>query len=451
MTELRPASLPPLPTLSLCMIVKNEAENLARCLASVQGVADELIVVDTGSTDQTVEIAESFGAKVFHEAWQNDFSRARNAALAQATSQWILHLDADEALVPETGARVKPLLAVTPADGLKVCVRNFCAERGLLAYFDSMQERLFRNRPDYRYEQPVHELIVNAIVRTGGTVADSDLMIWHYGYQQKAVQGDESRLQRNLQLLEQAVAASPQDPGQCARLGFSYYELGNYPLAYQYLRRALVDLDASHFTTEFMETVLSALWEVTGAMGDSALGAYCVKAMLALSEDRQPSPRVLYTAARSASAEGNRCLQATLAESSVLPEGEAKLLEAKRQFEQASDYYQQLSGCAQVRAEALEKIKADWRACQQQLARIADLLAVIQRQQKAVETLDELLEAADIVEAAASLGSKLTPDLLALVRLKAKAAEAASSPELAEGFAALADIIEPQLHRLAGR
>ncbi len=84
--------------LSLCMIVKDEAEMLPECLASVQGVVDEIVIVDTGSTDDTVAIAHAAGAKVVHEPWQNDFARARNAALAHATGDYVLQLDADERL-----------------------------------------------------------------------------------------------------------------------------------------------------------------------------------------------------------------------------------------------------------------------------------------------------------------------------------------------------------------
>ncbi len=89
-----------MPTLSLCMIVKNEEKHLARCLSSVKDVADEIVIVDTGSTDKTIEIAESFSAKIFHFDWVNDFSAARNFALSKCTGDWILYLDADEELNP---------------------------------------------------------------------------------------------------------------------------------------------------------------------------------------------------------------------------------------------------------------------------------------------------------------------------------------------------------------
>ncbi len=91
--------------LSVCLITKNEEANLARCLESLRGLWDELIVVDTGSTDRTVEIAHSFGARLFHFTWQDDFSLARNFCISQATGDWILSIDADESIA---GARSCP-------------------------------------------------------------------------------------------------------------------------------------------------------------------------------------------------------------------------------------------------------------------------------------------------------------------------------------------------------
>lgn len=91
------------------MIVKNEERLLSRCLASVRALVDEIVVVDTGSSDRTVEIAESFGAQVYHTAWENDFSKARNLSLKHATKDWILVLDADEELRPDDHALVKAL------------------------------------------------------------------------------------------------------------------------------------------------------------------------------------------------------------------------------------------------------------------------------------------------------------------------------------------------------
>ena len=88
-------------SVSLCMIVKNEADCLSRCLESMKGLVDEIIIVDTGSTDNTVEIAKQYGAVIKTYQWNNDFSQARNYSLSLATKEWILVLDADEYLRPE--------------------------------------------------------------------------------------------------------------------------------------------------------------------------------------------------------------------------------------------------------------------------------------------------------------------------------------------------------------
>ncbi|MFN3533586.1 MAG: glycosyltransferase family 2 protein, partial [Candidatus Brocadia sp.] len=104
------------PTLSACMIVKNEEKFLPQCLQSIKDAVDEVIIVDTGSTDKTVEIAKSFGARVYHHPWKNSFSEARNHSLSYATGDWILQIDADEAL-EQTDI---PLLhKLIPADSYK--------------------------------------------------------------------------------------------------------------------------------------------------------------------------------------------------------------------------------------------------------------------------------------------------------------------------------------------
>ncbi|MHB8146865.1 MAG: glycosyltransferase family 2 protein, partial [Vulcanimicrobiaceae bacterium] len=110
--------------ISLCMIVKNEERFLAQCLRSVADAVDEIIVVDTGSTDGTIEIAKSFGATVIERDWRNDFSWARNESIKPATRRWILFLDADEELVPASKIELARLRTV-PAYRKAVWVRCF--------------------------------------------------------------------------------------------------------------------------------------------------------------------------------------------------------------------------------------------------------------------------------------------------------------------------------------
>ena len=227
------------PIVSLCMIAKNESHVLARCLESVHGVVDEIIVVDTGSTDATPQVAAAYGAQVIHEVWRNDFAQARNRSLERARGDWILVLDADEELAPESRPLLKPRLAATAAEGLQVCVRSFLPAGDLLSYDDLYLTRLFRNRPAYRYEQPIHEQIRPAIERAGGIVAVSDLLILHYGYAQQTAQGQDRRALRNLAILERALEASPNDPYLYYQLGVTYQALGQSQRAAEALHKAL--------------------------------------------------------------------------------------------------------------------------------------------------------------------------------------------------------------------
>ncbi|MEW5768502.1 MAG: glycosyltransferase family 2 protein [bacterium] len=110
------------PTISLCMIVRDEEEQLPRCLESVKGLVDEIIVVDTGSKDKTMEIAHSFDARVYKHPWENDFSAARNISLSYAKSDWILILDADEELEREDIPKIWQLLRSEECEGLTFAV-----------------------------------------------------------------------------------------------------------------------------------------------------------------------------------------------------------------------------------------------------------------------------------------------------------------------------------------
>jgi glycosyltransferase involved in cell wall biosynthesis len=111
-------------TLSLCMIVKNEEDNLERCLESVREVVDEMVIVDTGSTDGTVAVAEKFGARVFHHPWQGSFSEARNHALGFAVGDWILQMDGDEELEREDIPILKKVVQSNLYNAINVALLN---------------------------------------------------------------------------------------------------------------------------------------------------------------------------------------------------------------------------------------------------------------------------------------------------------------------------------------
>jgi tetratricopeptide (TPR) repeat protein len=268
-------------SLSLCMIVRNEEHNLERCLRSVQGVVDEIIIVDTGSTDRTPEIAARYGAKVFHHVWQDDFALARNASLKQAAGDWILALDADEELAPDTQARLRSVLSATTADGLLVCQRNFFSAKALASYGDVNYVRLFRNRPGVGYELALHEQITPSILRQNGRLETSDLVIWHYGYTQPVVQGQEGRFQRNIRVLEQELARSPQSAFLCASLGLVYHQVKQAALAEAYLRRAL-ELGAEALPAEMLAEILFTRAQIGRQNGQLPLAIQCAQASVDL-------------------------------------------------------------------------------------------------------------------------------------------------------------------------
>ncbi len=230
------------PRLSLCMIVKNEAKHLPRCLASVRGVVDEMVVVDTGSTDDTAAVAERLGARVYHYAWCDDFAAARNVAVSHARGEWILMLDADEALAGEARRRLRGLLTDDRFAAYLVNIRSPLKDaRGQAAVINAWP-RLFRNRPDIRYEGRVHEQISPSIARMGGMVARTDLVIDHLGYHQDFTD-QQAKQARNLALLEKQRAEHPDDPMVLFHLGEALGIGGRIEEAAEAYRRAVTRPD----------------------------------------------------------------------------------------------------------------------------------------------------------------------------------------------------------------
>ncbi|TAF02174.1 MAG: glycosyltransferase [Nostocales cyanobacterium] len=213
--------------LSLCMIVKNEEAALPRCLGSVQNVVDEIVVLDTGSTDKTPDIAQQFGAKVHYFQWCNDFSVARNEALKYVTGDWVLVLDADEIITPEIAPQLRE--AINIDDYLLInLVRQ---EVGATQSPYSLVSRLFRNHQDIRFERPYHALVDDSIA----AILNKEnywqvgylpnVAILHAGYQ-KAVINQQNKYAKALTAMEDFFAANPADAYVCSKLGALYVEMG---------------------------------------------------------------------------------------------------------------------------------------------------------------------------------------------------------------------------------
>ncbi len=208
-------------SLSVCMIVKNEEAVIADCLNSVHSIADEIILVDTGSADKTKEIAHTFNAKIFSFEWVNDFSAARNEALKRATAEWILHIDADETLNSASLKEVQRIIDQSDADAFTVVVRNYHPAEDMVRYMDSKQIRLFRNRAQYRYQNSIHEQIALSIEESGGNIQDSSILLHHYGYRKH----NTHKAQRNRILLEKSVQNDPKNAYLQFKLGETYKAL----------------------------------------------------------------------------------------------------------------------------------------------------------------------------------------------------------------------------------
>ena len=241
----------PIPTLSLCMIVKNEEKNLTRCLKSVQGLVDEIVIVDTGSTDDTLEIANQFKVNLYQTAWSGDFAFARNTSLDYASGQWILVLDADEELDAAAQSQLKEILSNTQAAGLRLCQRNLLSPDDLVRHQDIRIIRVFRNNPKIRFEGMIHESVLDSIARMGGLIQNTDLIINHSGYTHSSVQGNSSRGERNLDLLINMLAGDPEDAYIHYQLGITYKQL-LMPQEARYHLTKLFGLDTSRLTPAIM-------------------------------------------------------------------------------------------------------------------------------------------------------------------------------------------------------
>jgi len=224
------------PKLSLCMIVKNEEAYLHDCLQSVQGVVDEIIVVDTGSGDRTPEIARKFGANVYQFEWCDDFAAARNACLQHASGDWILQLDADERLAPGSKRELRRWLNNTS----KMCVNVLIDspkpqhKKGHI----SRAHRLFRNVPGIRYSGRIHEQISPSVAALNGKEGFSNIMLLHLGYaKDEAEMAEKSK--RNYELLRKQVQDEPDNAYWHFTLAQNLILSKRYDEANEHLQQAL--------------------------------------------------------------------------------------------------------------------------------------------------------------------------------------------------------------------
>jgi tetratricopeptide (TPR) repeat protein len=226
------------------MIVKDEAHRLPQCLASVQGLVQEMVVLDTGSQDKTPTIAKKAGAKVFKTTWPEDFAQARNQALAKATGDWVLVLDADETLNPKMLDSIQRAMA----EDHTLVVNLMRQEVGAVQSPYSLVSRLFRRHPALCFNRPYHETIDDSVLalleqEPGWRVVDlPGVAILHTGYSPEQLGPKQERAQT---LLEKALAENPQDAYLCSKLGALYNSLGQDKEGIKLLKQGLKSNRAS--------------------------------------------------------------------------------------------------------------------------------------------------------------------------------------------------------------
>ena len=206
--------------ISLCMIVKNESRFIEECLLRAKDICSQMIVVDTGSSDNTVERARKAGAEVYEHPWPGHFSKARNISLDYATGDWILILDGDELLDPASLAQLDTLTVDQDTLAVEFEIVNFSTDDATEdnAHFQQ-QVRLFRNRPRHRYAGLIHNQLVDTSTGEGLDGPFLPVRVLHYGYT-PAVWAAQNKAKR-LSMLESALAESPESL-------FCHYNLANH-------------------------------------------------------------------------------------------------------------------------------------------------------------------------------------------------------------------------------
>lgn len=258
--------------LSLCMIVKDEEATLARCLESVQGVVDEIVVVDTGSSDRTPTIAQDHGARVVSFEWCDDFSAARNASLQQAQGDWILVLDADETLARESIKALKQAMQHPETLAMTLLRQEIGAQQAPY----SLVSRLFRNHPAIAFSRPYHESIDDSVLEImqqephWRVVDIPGIAIRHTGYHPDAIAQRHKR-DRARTAMERYIANHPNDPYICNKLGALYADEGQLDKGLELLQRALAANPAEAPVQYEVHYHLGSIYQQQGDLEQAAL------------------------------------------------------------------------------------------------------------------------------------------------------------------------------------
>lgn len=265
-------------SVSLCMIVRNEAHQLDECLGPVAALFDEIVIIDTGSSDGTREVAERFTRQVFDFPWCDDFSAARNESLRHSTGDWVFWLDADDRLDAENVSRLGALFNELSDRPAAYLLDTLCLPRDPHDFERLITHaRLLRRHPDLQFSGRVHEQVLPAAQALGYQVIAADVQIRHVGYQDRALM--QRKLHRDIRLLRMDYAVDPHHPGTLLHLGTTYAQLGNSAEARRYLLQLL---DLAQQPHDHLRRAFSTLGELSLWDGQYADAARTMSQALAL-------------------------------------------------------------------------------------------------------------------------------------------------------------------------
>lgn len=223
--------------LTLCMIAKNEAQCIATCLESVQDHVNEIIVVDTGSDDNTRDICRSFGAKVLDHAWNHDFAAARNVGLGCATGDWILWLDADEEVDQDDIQKLHEVIQNTAEDFLAIHLINYYGDSpNADESFQISHVRLFKNHQGIQFDGKIHERLTIPNVKR---IVDVPIRVYHHGYMSHVMK-EKKKYERNIQLLTKELVKEDYSPWIHYHIASEYFNIERYTEAFEQVNASII-------------------------------------------------------------------------------------------------------------------------------------------------------------------------------------------------------------------
>lgn len=237
--------------ISACILVKNEEDFIGNCIRSLKKVVEEINVIDTGSDDQTVKIAEYEKVNIYDYKWDDNFSNARNYAISISTKPYILMIDADEVLGHGSIDALRSYIQLNTKIPATVQIRSIVDDdRSVISFIT----RLFPNIPGYRYEGVIHEQL-SYNNEPLDYVETTKVVINHHGYKKTEIQ-KKNKINRNLVLLKKQLESDSNSLYLRYQLGQTYYVSGNYTEAIKYFDDALNDISKLDYSPNYLPTVL---------------------------------------------------------------------------------------------------------------------------------------------------------------------------------------------------